>query len=297
MGNMLALSADVGYIHEPFSVLHRPGVCDAPFRHWFPYVCSENETEFVAPVRDMLVFRYKTGAELRALRTPRDAARMARDRVNFARWRRRATRPLVKDPLAVFSAEWLADRFDMQVVVVVRHPAAFASSVKKLGWTHPFNDFLSQPLLMRHVLGPFEKEIRQYARSERPPLDQAILLWRLIHYGIVRSRARRPDFIVMRHEDLSRDPELRFCELFARLGLVFDDSARAKVSRFSDPSNPVDAVSPGELRRDSRSGIWNWVTRLTPEEIRQVRDRVEPISRHFYSDEDWEPSLERGRSV
>lgn len=43
------------------------------------------------------------------------------------------SRPLVKDPFALFSAEWFADNFDAEVIVIVRHPAAVVSSIKRLG--------------------------------------------------------------------------------------------------------------------------------------------------------------------
>ena len=46
---MLAAGSEVGYIREPFSVLHRPGVLDVRFPYWFPYVCTENEGPYVRP--------------------------------------------------------------------------------------------------------------------------------------------------------------------------------------------------------------------------------------------------------
>src|SRR6185369_11076039 len=100
----------------------------------------------------------------------------------FLKHRRQGSRPLLKDPLALFSAEWLADRFNMDVVIMIRHPAAFVSSIKKLNWTHPFSHFLEQPLLMETVLSPFTAEIKEHASKEYSITDQAILLWRLLHY-------------------------------------------------------------------------------------------------------------------
>jgi hypothetical protein len=70
---------------------------------------------------------------------------------------------LIKDPFAFFSSEWLAERFDMAVVVVIRHPAAFVSSIINLNWSHPFSHFLEQTLLLNERLVPFEDEIREYA--------------------------------------------------------------------------------------------------------------------------------------
>jgi len=284
---MLAASGEAGYIREPFSVLHRRGILDAGIPYWFPYICPENERPYLRPVRNMLGFRYATRAAVRAVRTPTDAAKTANDAVSFARYRREGRRPLLKDPIAVFSAEWLAERFGMDVVVQIRHPAAFASSLKRYEWTHPFGDFLAQPLLLRDLLEPFEGEIREFAEHERPPFEQAILLWRLIHHAIIGYRDRHPSWIFLRHEDLAAQPLPGFEDLYGRLGLTFTAAARAAVARSTDPSNPVEARDNRALARDSRASVWTWKERLTAEEIERVRAETEPIWKEFYSDGDW----------
>ena len=89
---MLAASPSVTYLHEPFHIHHDPWLCAARFDTWFTYVCEENEAPYVEPIADML-----------------DIARM---RAGDAWDRTTAVRPLIKDPIAVFSAGWLASRFE-----------------------------------------------------------------------------------------------------------------------------------------------------------------------------------------
>lgn len=285
---MLSASSSpaVAYLWEPFSVLHRPGICAAEFPYWFPYLCDENAAPFVAPIRDMLAFRYRTGAELRAARAPKDLGRLARDRFRFARWRAAHARPLLKDPIAVFSSEWLADAFDMDVIVLIRHPAAFTNSLVRLGWGHPFDDFLKQPLLMRDVLAGFEEEIRAFAAAERPILDQGILLWNLIHHAILGFRERRPGWVFLRLEDVAVDPHARVRELYDRLGLGFDDAAARKINETSAAENP-ESASLSDHRRDSAASIVTWKRRLSPEDVERIREGVEPIAKEWYSDADW----------
>jgi len=284
---MLVASAEAGYIREPFSVLHRPGILDARFPYWFPYVCPDNEAPLLRPVRDMLAYRYASGAAARAVRTPTDAAKALHDAATWTRYRREGRRPLLKDPIAVFSAEWLAERFGLEVVVQVRHPAAFAGSLKRAEWTHPFGDFLAQPLVMRDVLEPFEPEIRSFAETERPPFDQAILLWRLIHHAIAGYRDRHPTWTFLRHEDLAANPVAAFEDLYGRLGLTYTTAARTAVARSTDPSNPVESRDDQTLARDSRASVWTWKERLTAEEIERVRAETEPLWKEFYADGDW----------
>jgi hypothetical protein len=280
-------SPPIAYLWEPFSLLHRPGICDAQFPFWFPYICAENATTYERSIADMFALRYKTGAELRAVRTAKDAGRLVRDRSRFRRYRRERAVPLMKDPIAVFSAEWLSDRFDMDVIVLIRHPAAFVYSVKRLGWTHPFGHFLAQPLLMRDILQPHEAEIVDFAAVERSPFEQGILLWSLIHEAIRSFRDRRPEWTFVRLEDLARDPASGFQDIYAKLDLAFTDEVLTTITAHSGEGNPAVASRLDDVRRDSRASMVTWKAQLTEEEIETIRTAVEPVAKDFYGDEDW----------
>jgi Sulfotransferase family len=289
VGRMIARSPNTRYIHEPFNPdAFRPGICAARFEREFAYVCPENAASCEDDLRRCLEFRYRLAESLRAVRSAGDAARTARDlgRFAFSRWRR--ARPVVKDPHAVFSAEWLAPTFRMDVVVIIRHPAAFVGSLKKARWEFRFEQFLEQPLLMQHHLSGFRTEIEALATRKADIVDQGILLWNVI-YDVIRGyRNRHPDWIFVRHEDLSREPLSAFFDIFQRLGLECTGSVRRAIADFSGPHNPGEQHSGGHIRRDSASNIWNWKKRLTPEEIERVRERTEAIADRFYSDEDWQ---------
>ncbi len=268
---MIAASPTIGYIHEPFGLRHRPGVCRARFDVWFPYVSSADGARYEPALRDTLAFRYSIGAELRAVRSPRDLARAARDAARFGSMRRRRLRPLVKDPVALFSAPWLAETFDMQVVLLVRHPAAFAASVTSSGWRFPFDHFLRQPRLMADLLEPFRSEIEQFAATERDIIDQAVLLWLLTNHAVVEYTSRHPGWLLVRHEDLALDAVARFRELYERLEVPFGPTEQAVIQARSDAGT-----------------VSAWRTRLTPEEIERVRTATERAASAFYSDRDWE---------
>jgi hypothetical protein len=194
----------------------------------------------------------------------------------------------MKDPIALFSAEWLAKRFDMNVIVLIRHPAAFASSIRRLNWTHRFSHFLNQPLLMQDHLGLFEAEIREFAEHEHDILDQAILLWRIIHHMILKYQDAHKDWFFLRHEDMSEDPLSHFEYLFKNLNLDFTEHVKTVIQDYTDSSNPTEARKDHVFtKRDSKSNVKSWKKKLTEEEIVRLHTGVEDISKAFYSDEDW----------
>lgn len=295
VGKMIAKSPSVGYIHEPFTTkeFQRPGRCSARFDYWFTYVSRENEHLYYDHIKDTIGFKYKWIDEIAELKSARDALRLLRDYVYFSFCRHAIIRPLVKDPIALFSAEWLASRFNMDVVVLIRHPAAFAWSLKRRNWAHPFSHFLAQPLLIRDHLYPFEEDIRELAEEEHDIVDQAILFWRLAHYMIIKYQKNHPDWVFVRHEDLSRDPLLGFQSIFDKLNLEYSDRIRRIVEEYSSPKDHTEALEGSGftrrrgLRRDSRANIWAWKGKLSASEIERIRNGVEDISSAFYADEDW----------
>lgn len=289
VGEMLAASPSprLAYVWEPFSLRVRPGICNAPFRYWFTYICAENEATYRDPLAETLAFRYHPGAELAAIRSPKDAGRFVRDWWVTAEHRRRHAVPLFKDPIALFSAGWLADTFAMDVLVLIRHPAAFVRSIVRQGWDHPFDHFLRQPLMMRDQLRAFEPEIRRFAEREQPLMDQAILLWNLIHHQILRFREERAEWTFVRHEDLSREPVERFRSLYERFDLTWTDDVRRTIEEHSGVGNPEETTDAASHKRDSRKAITAWKARLTPEEVERIRTGTDAIARAFYTDDDW----------
>jgi hypothetical protein len=288
VGKILAESLALRFIPEPFNLNNFPCKCGQKFNYWFQYVSPENESIFYRHVKHSIDLSYNFIGEVNAVNTPEEALKLLTNSSKFFLRRILNIRPLVKDPIALFSAEWLASKFDMDVVVLIRHPAAFASSLKRLNWTFPFSHFLEQPLLMKDHLQPFECEIREYAYQEHDIIDQAILLWRIIHYRIIKYKKNQTSWIFLRHEDLSRNPLINFQNLFSQLNLDFTENVVKIIQESTSSLNPSEIGEEVHcLKRNSQSNIWNWKNRLNSSEIGKIRAKVEDIASVFYSNEDW----------
>jgi hypothetical protein len=284
---MLAADAMTAYISEPLNILHRPGVFHAKVHNWYQYVCDDNETDYLPAFRDLLEFDYHLWDEIRSLRSRRDFLRMGRDFVIFYNGLMRGQRVLLKDPFAVFSTPWFEKQLNCKVVITVRHPAAFASSLKRLNWPFDFQDLLNQPLLMRDHLEPYREEMQ--SMDPKDVIGQAALLWKLIYRSVHEACERHPDFILVRHEDLSLDPIHGYRALYSSLGLDFTPRVEKIILNSSSSENPGE-LSPKKIhgvKMDSRASLDNWEKRLTPEEIERTQTVTEDVSRLYYSDAEW----------
>lgn len=296
VGKMIGLSPTVGYIKEPFNLEHRPGICSAKFDHWFTYISQENESYFVDIIDKIIHFLYNFQEEIKAIKSLKDTLRLLRDYSNFYQYRISNARPLFKDPIAVFSTEWLAEKFEMDVVVLIRHPAAFVSSYIKKNWYFDFEHLLKQPLLMEKHLYLFEKEIREFTIKEYDPVDQASLLWKLIYHVVAKYRDHHKNWMFIKHEDISLNPIAGFEAIFNHLNLNFSAKIKQTIEEYSSPQNPSETLknenaflwlTKGNLKRDSKANIFNWQHRLSEEEIYRIRAKTEQVANKFYLDRDW----------
>lgn len=287
---MLAASGQAAYISEPLNVLHRPGVLITPIQRWYTYLCADNEAEFLPGLLQTLQFRYHGWAEVRSLRSSKDFGRMLRDWNTFARGRIWMLRPLLKDPFAVFSSGWFAERLNCQVVITVRHPAAFASSLKRLDWAFDLRDLLEQPLLMRDWLEPFRSQMENLVLDAGDVIGQGSLLWRMVYQVVQQLQTRYPQFVLVRHEDLSLQPLEGFRSLYQALGLDFSARAQEIILSSSSSENPKELArsSRHSVRLDSQANLNNWKRRLSAEEINRVRQYTEDIAIQYYPDIGWE---------
>lgn len=297
VGKMLEASGEVVYVNEPLNPRHppghSPGVLNARVAHRYQYICADNEQPWVRAFGDTVRLKYHFGAELRQNRGPYDLARMAKYGWAFANGRLRRRRALLDDPFAVLSAAWLAERVGCQAVVLVRDPVSFVGSWRKLGWTAHLHELLEQPLLLRDLLGPHVEEMRALSGSE-DWLAKNALLWRLTYDVVDRWRRTVPGLAVWRYEDLARDPEQRFGELYGTLGLTWGGAARERVAEATRSGRADGRAHSWNLRggpsrtafhaMDSRAGLATYRERLTAEEIARVRELTEDVAARYYEE-------------
>ncbi len=291
VGKMLA-AGGYTYVSEPLNVLHRPGVMGAPVCKWYTYITRENEEGFLSAFQKTLALRYGLLAELKFLRSWRDFLRMGRDLGVFLRGRVLRQPVLLKDPFAVFSLPWFIERLNCRVVVTVRHPAAFASSLKRLNWPFDFRDLLDQPLLMRDHLEPFRADMERVAADDL--IGQSALLWRMVYRAVHATlrqaqgdaRERIPSIIIVRHEDLSLDPVAGFARAYESLGLAYPAKVQEMIRTSSSSENPSELSrrKVHAVKLDSRANLDNWKKRLTADEISSIRSMTEDVSHLYYPD-------------
>lgn len=282
-GKMIALSPEVAYFHEPFNIVHRPGIWAPEFRYWFTYISKENEKLYKYDIKNFLNLENHFLIEIPRCKNFRDYLRLIKYSIIKKYDKITNKRILVKDPIAIMSTEWLANTFNMDVIILIRHPLAFVGSLKNNNWKHPFDHFIKQPLLMEHYLSKFKYQIEFFAEEEQPIVEQAILLWNIIYSIVFQYYEKYKDkWLFIEHEDLSLDPINTFNMIYKKLGIKFNSRIREKIYEYTHTNKSKD-----NFKRDSKNNIFSWKKRLTDDEIKNVKEKTKDISSFFYSDEGW----------
>ncbi len=291
VANTLAADETTAYLPELFNPDHfHQKLCGIRFPFWFMRIDTAGNPRYHTYLSKMLSWEFGWhDAAAATIRSPSACVQAARVAHAFRQSRTRNRRPLLKDPIAVFSAEWLAETFAMDVLVLVRHPAAFAASLSRLDWRFDFTNFLSQPSLMSTDLAPFAGEIEAAARRPLEPITEAALLWKSIYATVDRYRRERPRWMFLRHEDLSAEPSNGFRAICRHTGIGLSGAIADMVRRSTSPENPIDAPRgvTHAVMRDSRRIARSWRLRMDSREIALLRASVEDVASRFYTDEEW----------
>ena len=289
VGRILARAANVAYVHEPFNIENSLSFDRLPVSQWYFYVDEDNEAGLADAFDDILAGRrYVSGClwRLQRARDVRDVLRVGKYLDATLRRRWVGGRPIVKDPLALLSARWLTSRFDMRTVLTIRHPCAFAESLKRKGWTFPFDHFLAQPRLMATLLRDEREEIEAFATSPRPVVEQAALLWRLLNRIGLSYAETDGRFLVIRHEDLVAAPEQTMTAIVEHLDMALDPGARRAIDELMDRENPVDPDPNARLayvRRNPDAAVSRWRTSLPESEIDLVWSQTRGVAQSLYT--------------
>lgn len=157
---------------------------------------------------------------------------------------------VIKDPTASLLSEFLYYNFDFTPVIVVRHPVSLVASLKRMGW-HPNLGVLrgNEKLIEDHFSEEKEFLEKEWGTVE---LDGAAH-WRAVNKVLLEQYDRhQEDWILVRHEDICRQPVSEFKKIYDDLGLSWGRSVTKRIQKLtrgqSAEPNPSRAQ---DLKRDS----------------------------------------------
>lgn len=270
---MLGLAKDTIVAEEPFNVEPGNFALGGLADHHFIYAPELDQVEAERTFR--MIYNKETGRIFK------------RRSIQHYLKCSRAGRLIIKDPIACLSSAWIADRFDIDVVAMVRHPCAFTESLRRMNWEPDLSQlFTSQRMLVKDFLKPMMPLIRA---CDTDFDSRCAVTWKILYHVLSHFIAAHPRWIVKTHEALSLEPIEEFQDLYARLSLPWSDDVARKIEAYTGCENrrSVEARKHHCLHRDSRANAFRWKHQMTVEQIQHIKNITYPEWTEHYTEAHW----------
>jgi len=285
VGRTISQADNIELVYEPFNLETNRYNFEYTFDHWFEHVPTSRKYQEIQKVFDQYipnsVFQYpakicrETGY---SLKTPFIY-------LKYLILSAKRPRYLLKDPIALLSAGWLYERYQLNVICLIRNPLAFAGSLKKQGWDFDFKNFLDQKGLMNTWFKPFKDEM-EFVYAEGDFVDRISLLWNVLNHVILKYKKRYPEWFFIKHETLAKNPIEYYRKMFDYLKLNFDNDMVNYIREHTSEKNPGEVSSNEYQPRDAKQILNTWKDRLTHEEIERVQHATREIYCKLYPEAD-----------
>lgn len=288
VGEILRLDKKMNYIYEPFGKEHLTLKKENPFHYHFHYVTKE-ETLIAKEYLDCCFSKNNLSwsKDFNINPSPRRIfSSTFRKLKSIYELTKNYRGYIIKDPLALFSTPWLYENYHLDILIIIRHPAAYVNSIKRMNWRVNPRDYLNQPKLMDDYLFELKDEIEAFEQTDNNIVEEAALRWKIYHHVIKKYQNEYPDWYYIKHETISENPLSEFKKIFYEFNLEFDKSTKVKIIESTTSSSKINR-DVHILKRDSKKNIKKWKTQLSSQEIDTIKYITKDVSKLFYNELDW----------
>lgn len=290
VGMTLSLPREVDYIHEPFNPR-----CGLPsVTQWYRYMRPSLDTEemqcYHAGTKE--IFNYDLA--LRTVIPERDPLlrKVAKGIVGsrgpfylrLAKLNPLHKAAVIKDPIGSLLAEYLYLHFGAKPVIVIKHPASFIASLKRVNWWPSPSKLNDQPHLTEDH---FTDDSDFVTKEWSDPMLGAAAFWRIIYKVLLAQAGKYPDWQIVTHEQLSHEPVPTFKRLYGNLELPWSESVQRKIVRSTQGNQSTEARA-GRVQDFRRKSADIFKTRrdsLSLKERREIFEIVEDVALQVYTRE------------
>lgn len=279
VGRIIAANKSVAYIQEPFNLDSHDKRFECAIDTW--YLAAGHNPQAPNILKAYKKMISKTQSPWHRARAQTDLASPLEFIKRFSWAVAEPKRVLLKDPIALLSAEWLEENLGCKVICMIRNPLAFVGSLVKWSWTFDFKNFDRQRGLIETCFPEFESQVKHFSENEMDVVDQACLLWNLLHHQIQAYQGKHPDWLFVRHEDLVMNPDSGFQKIFNYLDLPYTNDVQLAL-RDSISGSTGESDSTLYQARDPKGVLNTWKNRLAPHDVARVIATTKEIASNFY---------------
>ena len=291
------LNDNFNIIQEPLNPKSKIGWTGITVPYYYMYIDDSLKNTYKKELSSTIHdYKYRVFKQLKEIKKPREYLGVLKDILTSCKLRLNWKRLLIDDPFALLSAEWFYFEFGARVIIMIRHPASFVSSLKLLNYEFPFSDLLNQEDLINKKLLKYLPEINEYANNRKSIVEQGALLWRLLYEVVLQYKWEfGSQWLFVRFEDIVRFPEVYLPEIYnyidlPKKGINFQELKKKYSLSFSRSDREVKLLINQNRIKNNYSvegHLEIYKSILNKSEIELVKNTTKEIWKQYYSEADW----------
>ncbi len=295
--NAINLNKSFNIIQEPLNIDSRIGWTGIDIPYYFTYINEKNSAYFKEKIINTIYnYDYRLSRQLKNIAGLREFLSVLKDFARSFKYKLNNKRPLIDDPFAIFSAEWFYKEINVDIIIMIRHPASFISSLKLLNYDFPFSHLFNQKKLIEGPLHKYALEIEEFTNKKKSIVEQGVLLWRMIYDVVCQYRKNySSDWLFIRFEDVVRNPEIHLKEIYKYTGLSADNinfkTLKIDLSKnFSKEDKEVKLLLKENKINDKYSiedHLNCYKIILTDSEIQYIKETARGVWMEYYTEDEW----------
>jgi hypothetical protein len=297
LGRMIGFSRHANYLWEPFNDKYWHGVPD-----YYPYI-GKSTKEDKKRFYDTLITNAIHLRNLKPIVTinPEDSLlkragkKLGINRTTFLWYKTPQIKQLLyhasimvlKDPIGIFLSGYLAQEHGFKIIATIRHPAAVASSRKKLNWVFNFDWWRNQEDFYADHFKDIDDQLKKY---ELDFIEETAFHWLTCYSYIQKVKEQYPDKVmIVRHEDMSEKPISELQKVFEYVGLPFEEKIQKKIVHITSGTQLEKSTSTLATleRRDGKRLVFKWKKDTTQKELDIINEITRPVSSLYYKETEY----------
>jgi hypothetical protein len=290
VGTSLSIPKEVDYIHEPFNPLcGLPGIKD-----WYPYVRSNPNDPRALSLQPMAESIFDYSLQLRNWVPKIDPLHKQFLKaivggrgpycLRLAKLNPFHKSAVIKDPIGVLLTEYLYCNFNIQPVIVIKHPTSLIASLKRVNWWPSPRKITGLSNLIDDY---FPNDSSCLEVDFEDDISAAAAYWKAVHYVLLKQAQKHKDWKIVILENLSQDPVSSFESLYSELQLPWSPRVKTKIVSLTQKSKSAKAKKGRvqDFNRDSAKIFESNRNSLTIDERKKIFEIVKDVALEIYPKE------------
>ncbi len=182
-----------------------------------------------------------------------------------------ASQCVIKTIRANLMLGWISQKYNNNIVYIIRHPCATVFSRLQLNWDTHLDVFLSQQELMEDYLFPYESLIK----NAKTKVEQHTIMW-CIENIIPLKQLAKYNYFFITYEQLCLQTEIEINNILSFLGLHHNSNVSKAIYKRS-MSRPNSAIITGKDKLSS------WTEQLSRNDIKLILNIVTQFEINIYN--------------